>query len=272
MARYCVKCGTKNGNNATICSCCGVPLAGDSSGSLSQSSNNQNAKSAVSNSNISAVNKSNPVKKQKPVALRLTDLNQTNQLIAKGSMEEIQCQNDFVYVLEDSSNYSSTEYKVLNSIENKGLLRCKQIRYNGKTALYYMAEQKKSFDVIASTLDAPRFLFVLENLLNQIDMVKSNGFLAETGVDARLNRIFVDMTDGKVYLTYLPVTQRCCSDLMYLEQDLRSDLAYVIRSFANLQSMDMMQIADMMEEPACSFSNLLSVIRQRRMVTNPNSR
>lgn len=254
MARYCVKCGTKNENNATVCSCCGGSLEGDSSGSVYQPRNNQTAK------------------KQTSVVLHLTDLSQTNQLIAKGSMEELQCQNDFVYILEDSSNFSSTEYKVVNSIGNKGLLRCKRIQYNGKTALYYMAGQKKSFDVIVSTFDIPRFLFVLENLLNQIDMVKSNGFLAETSVDARLNRIFVDMADGKVYLTYVPVTQRCCPDLMYLEQDLRSDLAYVIRSFANLQSMDMMQIADMMEEPACSFSNLLSVIRQCRMVTNPNSR
>lgn len=272
MARYCVKCGTKNENNATVCSCCGVSLEGGSSGSLSQSRNNQTTKPSFSKDNINVAKKNNSVKKQKPVVLHLTDLSQTNQLIAKGSIEEIQCQNDFVYILEDSSNFSSTEYKVLNSIANKGLLRCKRILYNGKTALYYMAEQKKSFDVIVSTFDPPRFLFVLENLLNQIDMVKSNGFLAETGVDARLNRIYVDMTDGKVYLTYLPVTQRCCPDLMYLEQDLRADLAYVIRSFTNLQSMDMLQIADMLEEPACSFGNLLSVIRQCRMVANSNNR
>lgn len=278
MAKYCVKCGAKNPNDAAACSCCGMSLGGESAENpvmmkptdKKQNSNAQVKPETVKTNISESVNFSEPLKED--VSLDWAKLNQTNQLLKKDFIREIQCQNDFIYVLSEQSDFSSTEYKVLNSIGNKGLLKCKRIKYNGKDALYYMTAQLKSFDILLPALDSGRFLYILENIFNQINVIKSNGFLADTGLDVRIQRIFLDSTDGKVYLTYIPVNQRCYSDNMYLEHDLREDLAYIIRSTPGIQNSSVMNIAQMLEEPACSLGNLLSAIRQNRSMSTYTGR
>ena len=87
-------------------------------------------------------------------------------------------------------------------------------------------------------------------------------FLLDTGIDIRMKRIYVDMADGSVYLSYLPINVRCYSDPMYLEDDLRKDLSYMIRTMPNLQGSGSRIIEQMLDEPACSFASIMASIRQ----------
>lgn len=278
MAKYCVKCGEKNPNDAVACSCCGMSLGGESAENpvtMKTTEKKQYANIQVESKGVKKDTTKVPIfskTSDESFSLELDKLNQSTQLLKKDLIQEIQCQNDFIYVLSEQSDFSSTEYKVLNSIGIKGLLKCKRIKYNGKDALYYMTGQLKSLDILLPAVDSSRFLYILENLFNQINVIKSNGFLADTGLDVRIQRIFLDSADGKIYLTYIPINQRCYPDTMYLEHDLREDMAYIIRTTPTIQNSSVMNIAQMLVEPACSLGNLLSAIRQNRSMSTYTGR
>lgn len=209
---------------------------------------------------------------QKIGILEEKELRQTNRLLEEKIVTEIECSQDFFFVLSEGVSLSSTEYKVLNSIQNTGLLRCKKILYNGKTALYYCTESYTSLTNLLPTLDTGKFLIILENILNKISDIKENGFLSAAGLDLRINRIYVDSKEGEVFLTYLPLTERCCSSILYLEKQIREELAYLIRSVYQKQSGALSHLVQMLEEPACSFGNILSAIRQNRSVATNTGR
>lgn len=202
----------------------------------------------------------------------LEKLNQTNALIEDHIIDEISCQNDFIYILDSEASFASTEYKVVNSIGNKSLLKCKLIKYNGKDALYYMVGKLKSFEVMLCSLDSTRLMCIVENILNQVDLIKENGFLSNVGIDARMKRIYLDAQDGQVYLTYVPIKNRCYPDIMYLENSLRNDLACIIKESSLMQEEKIRTIMQMLEEPGCSFNSLLSAIRQNRMLATSMKR
>lgn len=239
--RYCIRCGNKNMENAAVCQHCGAQLRTD-------------------------VSKPQVIQSETP-ALSIEKLNHSNSLIDDGHLTEIDSERDFFFVLSEKLNFLTTEYKVLNSIRSSGLLACKRITYNGKTALYYCTEPYKSLEVLLPTLDANRFLNILENILRQIFDIKENGFLNDAKIDARVHRIYVDSSNGRVYLTYLPINERCYPDGMYLERQLRRELAYVIRNLSGIQASNVMNLAQLLEEPGCSFGNLMSAIRQFRSVS-----
>lgn len=256
MAKYCIRCGSAYPPNSNVCGQCGNVDGGRKSkedlGEADEPEWEEPGEADELKTNFS-----------------LEKLHDTNRLVKVQHVTEVECEKDFFFVLSDDAGFSSTEYKVLNSIRNTGLLRCKKMIYNGKTALYYCAESYKSMKVLLPTLDVNRFLIVLENILNQIMEVEENGFLAGTAIDARISKIYVDSSNGKVYLTYLPIKERCYSDVIYLESQLRKDLAYIMRSFPGIQANNTKVLAQMMEDLGCSFENLLTVIRQKRsMSTN----
>lgn len=259
MAKFCVRCGTKNSNSASVCSGCGISLGGLSMNTLTP----------VPENSIE-IKKENEGKTESHSIgeFDFSKLTQTNLLLDEHIIDEISCQNDFIYILSPEVNFTSTEYKVVNNVGNKGLLKCKLIKYNGRDALYYMVGKLKSFEVMLSSLDATRFLYTMENVLNQVNTIKGNGFLADAGIDARIKRIYVDAQDGQVYMTYVPIKNRCYSDVIYLESDLRRDLAYIIRSSSLWQDEKMKIITQMLEEPGCSFNNLLSAVRQNRSISS----
>lgn len=233
MAKYCVRCGEKNEEGANVCKNCGMAL------------------------------KQTPSKEPPSTPkLDLGQLVQSNQLGKDGMIEEKECQKDFMYLLDERAAFSATEYKVLNSAGNKGLLKCKKILFNNRETLYYMTQELKPFDVIIANLDERRFLNIVESIFKQINEIRNNGFLTDTKIDIRMKKIYVDLADGKVYLTYLPINQKCYEDAMYLEADLRKDLSYIIHAMPNLQGSGSRVIAQMLEEPSCSFTTIMASLRQ----------
>lgn len=272
MAKYCMKCGARNVNESTICSCCGMllesksvekpmkeSLTGNKTFSNDHREFRQLGQNGVGNNSFDSEGMDN---------FDVGKIMQTNQLTEKGLLHEIACNNDFIYVFDDDLIFSSTEYKVINSVSNSMLLKCKKMKYNGKDAIYYMTDRLKPFDIILPTLNSMQFLFILESLFNQINVVKGNGFLSDIGIDVRIKRVYVDMKDGSVYLTYVPANHRCYLDTMYLEQNLRMDLAYIIESMQGIQSPELLEIGQMLKEEISSFGNLLLTIRQKRSFMN----
>lgn len=250
MAKYCITCGTKNQSSATVCSNCGRPMNGNLSESdgLGKNSGKLSNTALLGNFDTS----------------KICFVTQTIE-------DEIICeensQNDFMYILSNKADLSATEYKVLNNSGNKGLLRCKTIQFNGKQTLYYMVGKLVSLHSMIPMLDAARFLYILENIFNQISNIRGNGFLLDIGLDLRINRIYVDSGDNQIYLTYVPIKQRCYSDEISLERKLRKDLAEIIKSTNCKENSNVLMFLQMLEEPSCSFNNLLMSLRQSRTVS-----
>lgn len=272
MAKYCLRCGKKNPENASVCGECAAPFAD----SLMWNRNPGSAQNILQDEDNKFQEREPSVQPEikfadeslKNFNFSAEEFHQTNQLLDSKKITEIKSGREFFFVLSDVTGFSSTEYKVLNSIHNTGLLRCKRFKYNGKTALFYCPGSYRSLDILIPTLDVNGFLSILENIINRILDIRENGFLTDVGLDVRINKIYIDTMDGKVYLTYLPINDRCYPDGMYLENKLRKDLAYIIRSVFDSYSSNIMNLAQMMEEPSCSLDYLLSAIRQNRSVSS----
>ncbi len=264
MARYCIRCGTKNPDNAGICGGCGMPFEeGASQDSFI-------GVYPIKDEDERASMVQPPVRNNAKPDFSVKKLIRTNPLVDAQKVREITCGKEFMFVLAEEVGISSTEYKVQNSIHSAGLLRCKKIRYNGRITLFYCTEDYKSLEILFPSLDENRFLLILENVISKVTEIRENGFLADTGLDLRISKIYVDSFDGNVYLTYLPVSERCYPDEWYLEEQLRKDLSYLLRSVSASQSFTITNLVQMLEEPACSFGSILSAIRQNRSMSTGN--
>ena len=276
MSKFCLFCGGINGNGADTCQQCGKPLA------VQQPAWEVKRPIQPANQPLSTEMKTDEAKIVEPRRTEVPDsekayrgekfdkskLKQSHLLLENNMITDVSCDKDFFYILSDEMEFSATEYKVLNSMGNTGLLRCKRMQYNGKETLFYVTKSYKSVLVLLPLLDSTQFLNILENLIVRLMEIKGNGFLSDVGLDIRINRIFVEPSTGKIFLTYIPTKQRCYEDVIFLEQNVRDNLAYMIRTNSNICTNVTVQLAKMMEEPACSLSNLLSVIRQNRSMSS----
>lgn len=188
-----------------------------------------------------------------------------NALFQKQYINEIRSDNDFIYVLSGQAAFSSTEYKILNGNENDNLIKCKKILFNGNPALFYLAKNFKSLDVMMPMLEEMRFLRVVESIFSQLDVVRNNTFLTDTALDIRPDRIFINRDNGVASFTYIPVNERCYTDGMYMEQDLRVCLANAISGSMKLNSEPVLHLAQSLLNPRCSFSDIKNEVSALRM-------
>ena len=246
MAKYCVRCGRKNPNNVSVCNGCGTPLDG-------------NSVEPELFTNIE-LEETSVMPEQQVEQLNNQEVENTE--IQKKEIDEKECGTDFMYILEEKAKFSTTEYRVLNSSGDNRMIPCQKIKFNDKDALFYMTGELKSFDICIPAIDGIRFLHLISDLFMQIDKLKSYGFLTDSALDIRVNRIFVDPHMDRIYLTYVPLNQRFYPDVMYLERDLRTNLVYIIKNMKNIQNNNVFDICRMLEDTSCSLEMILSVIRR----------
>jgi hypothetical protein len=157
-----------------------------------------------------------------------------NRLIERGLLQEISCGNNFAYVLADAGLFQPTDYKVLHSQAESGFVRFTKMLFNGRIQLYYMPDNMKPLSAVLPTLNPETFLTVVTNLLQAVLETKNNGFLSCTNVDLSFDKIFVDTSNMKVRLVYLPVSEHLTGDDILFESQLRSELLRTIRTIPGL--------------------------------------
>lgn len=144
--------------------------------------------------------------------------------------------SNIAYVLYDNNDFSLTEYKVLQSQNHTGFIKCMQMWYNGKIELYYLTSGYRTFTSMLSTLDGNGFMTVVANLLNAIIEVKNNGFLSYQKIDISLDKIFIHPSNLSVGLVYVPTKSRVLKDFSAFETELRTNLVKLINSLPTLNS------------------------------------
>lgn len=166
-----------------------------------------------------------------------------NILIENNCIKEMECGLNFSYILNDSSSFLSTEYKVLQSQTDNCFVKCMKMMYNGKVQLYYLTKGLKPFAAMIPSLDAENFLTIVSNLLTDIIDVKHNGFLSCQNIDISFERIYVDPTTYKVSLVYLPLNQHIYEDNSSFENELRTGLVKLISGISTLSTSKTMQFS-----------------------------
>lgn len=166
-----------------------------------------------------------------------------NILIENNCIKEMECGLNFSYILNDSSSFLSTEFKVLQSQTDNCFVKCMKMMYNGKVQLYYLTKGLKPFASMIPSLDAENFLTIVSNLLTDIIDVKHNGFLSCQNIDISFERIYVDPTTYKVSLVYLPLNQHIYEDNSSFENELRTGLVKLISGISTLSTSKTMQFS-----------------------------
>jgi len=184
-----------------------------------------------------------------------------NRLIEKGLLQEISCGGNFAYVLADTSLFQPTDYKVLHSQADGIFVRCTKMLFNGKIQLYYMPDNMKPLSAVLSSLNPETFVTVVSNLLQGVLETKHNGFLSCANVELSFNKIFVDVSNMKVRLVYLPVSESLSSDDLFFESQLRSELLRTIRITPALSSPKTAALADHLMDGILSLEDLCAKMK-----------
>jgi len=185
----------------------------------------------------------------------------------KEFLEEMDCGANVAYILNDSSSFLSTEYKVMHSQKDSSFIQCTKMLFNGKLQLYYLTKGYKSLMSIMGNIDADTFMTIAESLISDITEVKNNGFLSCQNIDVSFERIYVDTTTYKVKLIYLPLNKKIFDDYSEFENALRSSLVKLISGLHTLSSPKTMRFIADLSNGLLSLEDLYKKIK-----TNPSSR
>ncbi len=187
-----------------------------------------------------------------------------NLLVEKGVINEVICGTNFAYILNDTSVFLSTEYKVLHSQIGDGFVKCMKMLYNGKIELYYCVNSFRPFSAFLSRIDSDSFLTVVENLISGIIAVKNNGFLSCQNIDTSLEHIYIDPNTYKVSLVYLPLNKHEYDDYSLFESALRTNLIKIISGLPSLSSPKITQLATDLQNGMMSLEDVYSALGGKR--------
>ncbi len=165
-----------------------------------------------------------------------------NSLIQKGVLQVLSCGSNFSYILNDSSMFMTTEYKVLQSQGSNSLLRCMKMKYNGKVQLLYVVNSNKPLLGMLSNISPDNFVTVVSNLFSAVLSVKNNGFLSCENIDISFEHIFVDSNTYKVNLVYVPVEKGLFDDYASFESELRTTLIKTISAFPLFSTPELLKL------------------------------
>lgn len=164
--------------------------------------------------------------------------------VQKGIVTEIKIPQNIAYLLNDGVTFFLTGYKVLQSQEKRGFVRCARLMYNGRVELVYFTSAYQPLSSLLPEIGTDGFTEILANLLGKITEVKANGFLDCHNLDLAADKIFIDPDTRSVFLIYLPVSAPSDDPgNVNFENELRANLIRLIQSVPKLRSPAMAEIS-----------------------------
>ncbi len=184
-----------------------------------------------------------------------------NPLIESGVLTEKQSGINFMYILNDSKDFLITEYKVLQSQSDMNFVRCMKLLYNGKIALYYEVNSYRTLQDLLPNLDSNSFMNIVSSLLRTVIEVKNNGFLSCQNIDLSFDKIFVNVSNLKVSLVYIPVQRHTYTDYTAFETQLRTRLIETIHQNPSLQSPSTVSLERNLSDSTLTLTALAGYVR-----------
>ena len=155
-----------------------------------------------------------------------------SSLTERDILREMPCGANLAYILAQNVSVQPVEYKVMQNPNVNCLIKCMQMKYNGRDELYYLTAGMKSFLNVFLSSGPDNAANLIAALLKSVVELKNVGFLSCTNIDAALTKIYVDFHTNRVRLIYLPIDQRFYPDEITFENELRSALVQRIDELA----------------------------------------
>lgn len=181
------------------------------------------------------------------------------------SLMEIQCGNNFAYILENNIEFANTEYKVLQNETSGIFLPCMKMLYNGKVEIYYITDDYIPFSSILSGIKANTLITIIINLISSVKEVQTNGFLTCQGIDLSWDKIFVDEATLKVKLVYLPISPKTFDNDSAFESELRSGIIRLIYEIIDTPTNSINQLVSDLGNGSMSLDDIYSKLKGRGM-------
>ena len=160
-----------------------------------------------------------------------------NDLILDNLIKEKRDKTNISYILEDSSLFFETGYKVLQNQEKNGFIKAVKVIHNGKIKLIYDISKYKSLAAIMSGLNAASFLIIMSKLFDILCETIENGFMQIENININFENIFIDTNNLSVNLIYIPVNTECNGNSKSLfEERLKGNIARAISANRNIDN------------------------------------
>ena len=160
-----------------------------------------------------------------------------NDLILDNLIKEKRDITNISYILEDSSLFFETGYKVLQNQEKNGFIKAVKVIHNGKIKLIYDISKYKSLASIMPGLNAASFLIIMSKLFDIICETIENGFMQIENININFENIFIDTNNLSVNLIYIPVNTECNGNSKSLfEERLKGNIARAISANRNIDN------------------------------------
>lgn len=182
-----------------------------------------------------------------------------NTLLQTDVVTEILNSQNVSYLLNDSSRFFVTEYKVLKNKENSGLIKCAKVLLNGNIKLIYFTAGRKNLKSVLPSIDADKFMGILASLFCVLIDIKNNGFLHCQNLVLEEEKIFVDMNTLDTSLVYLPLNNTE-TDQQAFENDFRSWIIKLITSVPSLMNAKTDNLRTQLASGVLSFEKLYQYI------------
>ena len=160
-----------------------------------------------------------------------------NDLILDNLIKEKRDITNISYILEESSLFFETGYKVLQNQEKNGFIKAVKVIHNGKIKLIYDISKYKSLASIMPGLNAASFLIIMSKLFDILCETIENGFMQIENININFENIFIDTNNLSVNLIYIPVNTECNGNSKSLfEERLKGNIARAISANRNIDN------------------------------------
>lgn len=156
-----------------------------------------------------------------------------NQFIDNEIVKEISSAQNVMYILNEKSAFSLTQYKVMQNNQKQGLVKCAKSTYNGKLKLVYFNEALQPLSSFIDYINIDKLLFYLEKALKYIIELKNNGFLNLCNLDFSADKIFVNQESESVELIYVPLEESKVV-ISEFEKKMIADISEIVASASKI--------------------------------------
>jgi hypothetical protein len=191
-----------------------------------------------------------------------------NMLVKNGYIVETMFDNNYCYILNDSSHFNNTEFKVLQNQSDELFIKCAKLGFNGKIMILNLTKEFKLFKWLVANFDYDKFVCVLSGLIEDIIDIKQNGFLSCCNINLEQDYFYFDSNKNKIKLIYFPISQRNFSTYSEFELCLRKTLVEIL-SHTDTTPSQKIHLSGILNDQSLTLEDILRNIKKQE--TQPKS-
>lgn len=170
-------------------------------------------------------------------------------------------------MLKEDDFFSMTGYKVVQSQEKEGFVKCRKVTHNGKPELWYDIAPYDSLDVVLPSMTAGQLTETLSYMARILDSVEKNGFMDMANIPLELSLIFIHRKNRKPFLIYLPL-QRQAGQTGHKEEGTRlagflSEMKQAVRNHPGVEEEMTEKLRAFMDKDVKTLAELKAVMEEK---------